>query len=174
MNLFQRDPESLNDFIPRFSREEVLLGYKVTQVQIGGGFKWMGDPEDIMFEDRSSITILGQKFEGEGQYFLTAFEIVVEIVNAFFANAVNKRNYPEQWKFLTENAHELNISRHYWIAMDHLAEIEKIENKIYEMKEQVRKAKYIASMMAVEVKSGRSLSREERQLLIVEFSGESK
>ena len=170
IHLFQRDPEDLGDYKPKFSREEVMLGYTVTKVQIGGGLGWMED--EVSFVDRQSITVLGLTLEHDGHLYLPPFHVVVEIVNHFLADNSNKTRHPEQWKWLTDNAHDLNLSRRYWETVDQFKRIDDLDAKIDALKKERRKARHVASMMAVEVKAERSLSKEEKRLLLAEFSGD--
>jgi hypothetical protein len=172
MNLFSRAPETLDGYVPKFSWEEIIFGCKIKSVQIGGHFKDMDfDPNNIQYEDVATIRILDYTASGTAMAFDRPIDSAVRLVNEFLANPNSKRDYPEAFAYVQTNAVEMNNSKRYWLAKEHEKQIADAEAEIIRRQEEVRRAKWIHSMYATEVKSDRALTHEEKKLLLAEFSG---
>jgi len=174
MSLFRRDPETLDGFKPKFTREFMRFGYTLRKVQIGGGLGDMDfNPNDIEFRDEHTITIYDVTLVSTDYYSINSrvSDIIASMCNKFLKDEGNKERHPKAWKFLTENAAELNNSNRYWLAIEHLEQIEKVRKEIADLQDQVRRAEYVASINAVEVKQRRKLTQDERNMLYAEFSG---
>jgi len=172
-SLFTREPETLDGYVPKFTLQEVLFHHKSELVQIGGGLGDMDfDPNNIQYETRHTIDVCGVELHSYERYgYKPAMEIVTGIINAFIADPHNEWKHPEAFVFIIENAEELNRSKRYWFAMEQRSRIEGKKAEIARLQEEVRREEWIASMRAVEVKSGRALTETEKRLLLAEFSG---
>jgi hypothetical protein len=172
-DLFTREPETLDGYLPKFSLNEVMFNYRTEQIQIVGHFKDFDfDPENIEYETRHIITVAGVELSRSSRYGDgRAIDIVVSIINEFLADPKNEQSKPEAMAYLRENAEELNRSKRYWLADAHVKRINGQKNEIARLQDEVRRAEWIASMNAVEVKSGRALTKDEKTLLLAEFSG---
>ena len=166
--LFQREPVTLDDFTPRFTRDECLFGYRLTRTEIGGGFKSMEEPRPGWSHD---INVRGvhlrettEDWDSRDRY-----RMVVEMVNGLLSS--KDPSYAETAEWVLENAKDLNTSRRYWMAMDHKAQIDKTKAEIAELQEQVRRAGFVQSLYALEVKEGRAINGEERKRVLAEFAG---
>lgn len=167
-SLFIREPETLDGYVPKFTAEELLFGYKTEQIQIGGGFKDFDfDPNNIDYLVRTTITVAGVKITSDKNYYMNAMDTIATMINEF----VEKTKNPEITNWLKENSVELNRSNRYWHAKQHVDSIEKQKKEVARLQAEIQRAEWIASMRAVEVKSGRLLSQEEKTLLLAEFSG---
>ena len=173
MNLFAREPETLDGFTPAFTRAEVRMGYKSETRQAFRGFGPCDDDDEVKYVTEYSITICGHRITSSDANleYKTEPEIIATMVNDFIAYQGNKRYHPEAWDFLAENAAELNRSRIYWEAMDHRNEIDRQRRVAADMLEQCRRAEWVSSLYALQAKEGRRFSLEEKNLLLAEFSG---
>lgn len=173
--LFQVPVETLDGYTPKFSRTEILLGYRCIQVKVGGGLGWMQDYDEDKgpeFVERHEITILGHRIESNTRFWReNPPEIVVKIANEFMAVEANKLNYPHVWNYISENGVDLNNSRRYWDAVGHREEIEKARAKALDLLDQVRRGEWVASMYAAQVKAERWFTKEEKALHLAEVSG---
>lgn len=177
-SLFVREPETLDGYTPKFSREEVRLGYKCSKYQTSGrGMgRWASnddnDDDEPQYSYTYTLTILGYTWSAPvSSYGENTSLIVVELANAFLANTKNKELHPEVWQFLTVNSKDLSNSNRYWLSITHLEKIAEKQAKVDLILEDIRKARIIASVNAVEVKSGRRLESNERSILTSEFGG---
>lgn len=172
MSLFARDPETLDGYVPKFSYEDILMGYQVEKQKHG---RWSAgwDEDDSQVEEEHytySITVLGHKIYGKkNDYYGDALDTIAAIANEF-TSATSEDYHPEVHKFLKDNAVDLNNARRYWTAVLHRNDIEKTRRKAAELLEQCRRAEWVASMNAVQVKAERWLSQAEKDLLLAEFS----
>ena len=173
--LFQTPVETLDNYTPKFSRTEILLGYRCIKVRIGGGLGWMEDYDrnkEPEYVDRHEITILGHRIESDSRFWReNPPEIVIKVVNEFMAVEANKLNYPHVWDFIVRNGTDLNNSRRYWDAVAHREEIEKTRLKALDMLDQCRRAEWVASMYAAQVKAERWFTKDEKALHLAEVSG---
>ena len=180
VSLFKREPETIDGYVPKFSKAEVLMGYDVrmSEYKVGFGMAW--DENDPHIGEKTyyhSIVILGHKIDGEsspeygGPYYgMSNYDIVATICNRILKQTLDTY-LPDVKKWLAENVDDLNNSRRYWQAYDHRQEIEKEKKKVAQLLRRIERAEWLASTKAVEVKEGRWLSKSERDLLMAEFSG---
>lgn len=173
MDLFQTPVETLDGYTPKFSRTEILLGYRCIRVKVGGGLGWIPDDDDKEeFVERHEITILGHRIESGKRFWReNPPEIVILMANEFMAVEANKLNYPHVWDFIVKNGVDLNNSRRYWDAVAHREEIEKARAKALDLLDQVRRGEWVASMYAKQVKAERWLTKQEKALHLAEVSG---
>ena len=172
-SLFIREPETIDDYVPKFTYEQIKMGYNVEKhvYRHGFGGAWEEDDPEIGRETYTfSITVLGVKIIGKmNDYYGDMLDTIATIANEFTAGS--KDYHPEIHEFFHENATELNNSRRYWAARLHRQEIEKKRREAEEILRQVKRAEWVASMYAVQVKAERWLTTEEKNLLLAEFSG---
>lgn len=173
MNLFVREPETLDGLQPKFTRAEIRMGYKTESRAVFRGFGPCDDDDEEKFLTYHIITIRDHIITSSDANleYKTEPEIIAKMVNDFIAYQGNKRYHPEAWGFLVENAAELNRSRIYWEAMDHRNEIDRQRRAAADMLEQCRRAEWVSSLYALQAKEGRRFSLEEKNLLLAEFSG---
>lgn len=168
MGLFQREPETLDGFTPKFSREFMRFGYTYRQITPHPGFGVRDDDDEPQPYDEHTITVCGNEIRStQKYYFSNTRDIITTMINEY----VSADRKTEAYQFLKDHAHELNVSNRYWAAIEHLEEIERVKKQIAELQRKVLRAGYVASINAVEVKSGKKLSVSERQLLWAEFTG---
>lgn len=171
MSLFKREPETLEGYTPKFSREETLLGYKFERYQARGLGLYHDEGEEPKWHERHTITVLGKEISGPGPYTQDRYEIAVDIANNFLAHPQNEKRMPEVWAYLKENARELSNSKRYWKSWEHLQEIKKAKAEAAAIMRRVERALVIASVNALQTKAERSFSLQERQILLAEFNG---
>lgn len=170
MGLFQREPETLDGFTPKFSRAFMRFNYHYEKVKVFRGFGVYDEADEDRYSDEHSIEVLGKKITSSREFYgWPVSDIIATMINEYIAS---KRG-DEAYHFLVDNAHDLNISKKYWGAVEHLEKIEAVKREILEKQRQVERATYLASVNAVEVKAGRTLSKAERDLLLAEFTGEA-
>lgn len=170
--LFKRPPETLEGYTPHFSEEQTLLGYQWERVKLGGGFKSFDDDGE-RFEERHSITVCGVKIVGKNYYSprMNKFEVAAQIANEFLANEENRKRHEEVFAFFRIHAENLNNSKRYWQAWNHLQEIQRARDKMECLKREIERAEIIASVNALSVKLQKSFSQQERDIYLAEFSG---
>jgi hypothetical protein len=170
--LFVREPETLDGFIPPFTRHETKLGFQMKTVKVGRGLgvcTLNDDDDEPLYDYRYSITVAGQTYTGQaGHYDDDVLEVVVRLVNELLSSSTCTQAARE---WLRENHTALNTSLFYWRAQRRLEEIAKAERELAELQERITKARIYASIDAVQVKRGVRLTDEERALLYAEFAG---
>jgi len=180
--LFYRERDTLRDYVPFYSRKETLLGLETERHQVAGegmhrGFgafddddpRYQGPPQ---YEYTHYITVAGYRFTSHVPYGMTnQFEIVTHLANAFLNYPKNETEHEAAWRFLKQNATNLNNSKRYWMAVDHLAEIEKEKEKLRKLQETIRRAELVAALKAWEVKQNRTVSHDERLVVWTELTG---
>lgn len=174
MNLFVREPESLEGYTPEFSQEETLLGYAYEKYEVGGGFKDFDyDRENPKYAERWSIQPLGVLITGQYNFYQgDKFDVAAKIANEFLKDAGCRIKNPEVWNYLNTNATGLTNSKRYWKARNHR---ERIDEKIAErdaLTTMITRAEIVHSMFAAEVKDQRNYTREEKDRALTEFNGE--
>lgn len=178
LNLF-REPVTLDGYVPKFSREEVKLGYTYSKSEVYG-WNMYGDEDPCKekeYHETWKIKVAGKEIFGTRNYYSgSVFEIVAEIANAYLEGAKYHPRIKEEaaYKWLVENASDLTNSNRYWAAVAHREDIQRVKDKIADLQEQVRIGEIWASVRAVQVHEERSYSHDERMLLAAEFGLESK
>ena len=170
-SLFVREPETLDGYTPHFTLEETLLNYKFEIIQTTG---WMPSYDDDApkTKDEHSIQILGQRFYSYKSFYAgttTDLEIAASIANEVLEN----KNAPKEVReWLLANAKELNNSKRYWMAAFQRSQIDRKKQELELLEEKIERAEVVHSMLALQTKAERNFSKEEKQLLLTEFSGE--
>lgn len=182
--LFKRDPETLDGVVPKFSRTECMLNLKVESHQVGGEGTFRGfgafDEDDERYKGpprydyTAYITVAGFTMMGSCSINDSDYDKATALANNFLAYKPNKEAHPEAWKYLAENSEELNLSKRYWRAMDHQGHIAKQKAKLVLLQAAVEQSEHFASLYAIEVKAGRVLSHDEKRLIWMELTGESR
>lgn len=173
LDLFVRDPVTLDGFIPPFTREETLLQYSFRKYRPSYGFGACYDddernpPREI---EENSIVVDGKKCIGKMDYYRGShIDIVSQLVNEILASPEPKFVDNTAWKWLKENEIPLKKSFRYWKAMDRVDSIKEYEMKIRDLQRQVRLGKILASVDAVQIHEGRVYDGLEYQRACREF-----
>ena len=171
LDLFVRDPVTLDGIIPPFTLNETLLGYEYRRYKPGRGLGcWEDDYDKIPDTEEWSITVDGKKCYGKMNYYKgSQFEIVAQIVNEILASPEPMFIDNTAWKWLKENEIPLRKSLRYWKAMERVNGIKEVEKKVKDLQQQLRIGKILASVDAVQIHEGRVYTVEECQRACREF-----
>ena len=180
-SLFIRPPETLEDYKPTFTREEVKLHLEEEQHQVGGegmfrGFgafeeddpRYQGPPR---YEYTFYVTVAGYRFTAPGPFHGDSYDKAAQVANSFLAMPANEKLHHEAWTYLRTNSRQLNRDKMYWKAMDHRAEVDKVKAEIRELQDRVERAEHLASLYAIEVKRGERLDETGRAIVWAELTG---
>lgn len=172
LDLFVRDPVTLEGIIPAFTRDEALLGYEYRRYKPGrfGLGASDDDYDNVPDTEEWSITVAGKKCYGKMNYYSgSPIEIVAQIANEILASPEPKFVDNTPWKWLKENEIPLKKSLRYWKAMERVNGIKEAEKKIAHMQREVRIGKILASVDAVQIHEDRVYNVTECQRACREF-----
>lgn len=157
LDLFVRDPVTLDGIVPPFTRDETLLQYAYRKYRPGRGLGWMGDDDTQPNEvEEFSIVVDGKKCFGKMNYYRgSPIDIVAQIVNEILASPEPKFVDNTAWKWLKENEIPLKKSFKYWKAMERVNGIKEVEKKIQALQQQLRIGRILASVDAVQIHEDR-------------------
>jgi hypothetical protein len=165
-SLFIRDPVLLDGYIPKFTKQETLLNYRVKEVTIGGG---LGSMEDPTFENRMCITIEGEEIMIDERYFYGYSSIYHDILKAVNLCISKSSTSKKVTDWINKNYDDLVNSAGYWHAIDFQERIKKEEANIAELQENVRLRKIWANVLNVQVLLTRRFNESDRLRTAVEF-----
>lgn len=132
LDLFVREPVTLDGVVPAFTKEETLLGYEYAKSKIHRGLGWNeddnGEPREI---ESWSITVDGKKVHGKMNFYQGhKLDIVLAIVNEVLMSPEPKFVDNTAWKWLKDHELPLKQSIRYWKAMQRIDSIKEAERKI--------------------------------------------
>lgn len=171
LDLFVRDPVTLDGIIPPFTRDETLLQYSYRKYRPGRGLGCWDEYDTPAKEiEESAITVAGKRCVGKMDYYRgSPIDIVAQLVNEILMSPEPKFVDNTAWKWLKENEIPLKKSFQYWKAMERVNGIKEAEERLKALQYQIRIGKILASVDAVQIHEGRNYNVEERQRACREF-----
>lgn len=160
LSLFVREDEDLSTVNPKFTRREIgYLTVSSEHYNIFGDLDGEGGTRYSIKLPQSGLEISVCRAGPEHQYFYGGY---VALINEY----IKDNPTAEATKWITANARELNIAKHYWDAVA-------LREQSLELQEQAKSAWLKANLSILDAKAyadGKwGLTKEERNLAMAEY-----
>lgn len=156
--LFTNQPLSLEGYTPRFSKEEMRMGFETYEVQPYDPYADEKPPSETNYR----LRVMGVTIDG-GRLYYDWQESVARAVRGWLDDKLNEKRHPELWQFITANTRNLDNSLRYWRAVDREAALQQARDDIERRQQQLVRAELMHQLQVRQVLEERRFSDEERK-----------